>query len=135
MTSLRYRVVRLSIAAVAGVAWLAISNHCALAALQGAAKMSMPTCHHTAPAKHEEKGSVECCKVLRATLPSFSKNLAVYDTTLFASVDYVVALISAVDQARLTRVIEWDTGPPGADTFAESVLQRSIRAHAPPFSG
>ncbi|MGH8094020.1 MAG: hypothetical protein ACREIF_11195 [Chthoniobacterales bacterium] len=26
-----------------------------------------------------------------------------------------------------------DTGPPGGRTFAESVLQRSLLAHAPPF--
>ena len=50
----------------------------------------------------------------------------------FSTHDYVVALISAADQLRLTPVIEWDTGPPAANSFAESVLQRSILAHAPP---
>lgn len=140
MNPLRHRIVLLPIVAIATVAWLAISNHCALAALEGPAKTPMPSCHHTAPAnpspaKDDEKGGVQCCKVLRATLLTLSKNLAAYDTTAFARLDYVVGLISAADQAQLTRIIEWDTGPPGAGSFAESVLQRSLLAHAPPFPG
>ncbi|MDP9099661.1 MAG: hypothetical protein M3N48_11820 [Verrucomicrobiota bacterium] len=140
MNPLRHRIARLPIVAVAAVAWLAISNHCALAALEDPAKTPMPGCHHTAPAnpspaKDDEKGGVQCCKVLRATLLRLSKNLAAHDTTAFARFDYVVALISAADQAQLTRITEWDTGPPNASSFAESVLQRSILAHAPPFPG
>lgn len=122
------------------VAWVAISNHCALAAMEGPAKMPMPSCHETAPAKHspakhDEKSGVECCKVLRATFLTFSANLAACDLATFSQHDYAVGLISAADQPRLTRIIEWDTGPPGAGSFAESVLQRSILAHAPPFPG
>ncbi len=140
MNLLRYRIVRLPIVAIAAVAWLAISNHCALAALEGPAKTPMPSCHHTAPAqglpaKQDKKGRIECCRILRATLLTLSKNLAAYDTTAFARLDYGVALISAADQAQLTRITEWDTGPPNASSFAESVLQRSILAHAPPFPG
>jgi hypothetical protein len=139
MNLLRYRIVRLPIVAIAAVAWFAISNHCALAAMEVPARTSMPGCHHTAPAnpspaKHDAKGGVECCKILRATLLTLSKNPAAYDTTAFARLDYLVALISAGDQIQLTRMIEWDTGPPGVDSFAESVLQRSILAHAPPLS-
>ena len=138
MNLFRKPIVRLPIVAIGFAAWLAISNHCALAAFEGAAKMSMPRCHGTSPAnqspaKHDEKGSVECCKVLRATLLTPSSNLVSCDTFTFAAHDYIVALISAADELRLTPVIEWDTGPPGADSFAESVLQRSILAHAPPF--
>ncbi len=139
MNPLRHYIVRLPIVAIAAVAWLAISNHCAFAAVAGPAKTPMLSCHHTAPAspspaKHEEKNGVECCKVLRATLLTLSKNIAAHDTTAFANLDYVVALISATDQARLTRIIEWDTGPPGVGSFAESVLQHSLLAHAPPLS-
>ena len=140
MNPLRHRIVCLPIVAIAAVAWLAISNHCALAAIEGPANTPMRACHHTAPAnpspaKHDDKDGMECCKVLRATLLTLSKSLAAYDTNAFARLDYVVALHSAADQGQLTRVIEWDTGPPGAGSFAESVLQRSILAHAPPFPG
>lgn len=137
MNLFRSRLVRLPIVAIGALAWLTISNHCLIAAVEGAAKMPMPRCHGTSPAehspaKHNEKGTVECCKVLRATLLTPSSNLAPTDTLTFVAHDYVVALISAADEARLSRLIEWDTGPPEADSFAESVLQRSILAHAPP---
>lgn len=139
MNLFRHRLVRLPIVAIGFAAWLAISNHCVIGAAEGAANMPMASCHGTAPAdqspgKHNEKSGVECCKVLRATLLTPSSNLVGADTLSFAAHDYLVALISAADESRLTPVIEWDTGPPGADSFAESVLQRSILAHAPPVS-
>ena len=137
MNFLRNRIVRLPTVAIGAAAWLAISNHCALAAIEGAAKMPMPSCHGAIPASHspakpDKEGGVECCKVLRATLLTLSRNLAAYYTLTFAAHNYVVGLIPVVDEARLTYILEWDTGPPGADSFAESVLQRSILAHAPP---
>ncbi len=137
MNLFRHRLVRFPVLAIGFGAWLAISNHCALAAWEGGA-MQMPSCHGSAPAghspvKHDQQGSVECCKVLRATLLEPASGLAAADTLAFVTHDYVVTLISAAEEARLLRVIEWDTGPPLADSFAETVLQRSILAHAPPF--
>ncbi|MDQ6911530.1 MAG: hypothetical protein M3128_01485 [Verrucomicrobiota bacterium] len=136
MKLLRNRMLRLSIVAIAAAAWLAISNHCAIAAVEGVAKLPMPSCHGGAaeggPVKHEEKGGLECCKVLRATLLTLSGNLAAFDISKFASHDYVVGLTPIIDHARTARIIEWDTGPPSANSFAETVLQRSILAHAPP---
>lgn len=137
MIIFRHRLVRLAIVAIGAMAWLAISNHCAIAAVESAARMPMPRCHgaspaNQSPAQHDQRGSVECCKVLRATLLTLSSNLVGADTLAFAAHDYIVALVSAADEARLTRLFEWDTGPPEADSFAESVLQRSILAHAPP---
>src|ERR1700682_2651626 len=125
MNLFRNRLVRLPIIAIGFAALLGIFSHRALAAFEGTAKMSMPRCHGTSPAnqspaKHDEKGGVECCKVLRATLLTPSTNLVSCDTFTFAAHDYIVALISAADELRLTPVIEWDTGPPEADSFAES---------------
>jgi len=139
MNFFRHRPVRLPIVAIGFAGWLAISNHCAIGAVEGAAKMAMASCHGSAPAnqspgKHDQKSGVECCKVLRATLLTPSSTLVGSDTLAFAAHNYVTAVISAVDELQLTPVIEWDTGPPGADSFAESVLQRSILAHAPPLS-
>jgi len=134
---LRPRVLRFPIIALGMVAWFALTNHCALAALEGAAQTPMPSCHESvpakhAPAKHDHQSTVECCKVLRATLITLSSNQASYDALAFATHTYVVALISAAEQSRLNPVIEWDTGPPDGQSFAESVLQRSVLAHAPP---
>ena len=138
LKTLRRTVLRAPVVLLTALAWLAISNHCAIAEVEGAARMPMPGCHGSSPgketpAKHDQKSAVECCKILRATLLAPSTNLAAYDTNSFAPRDYIVALISVADESRLTRLIERDTGPPAADSFAESVLQRSILAHAPPF--
>ena len=101
--------------------------------------MQAPKCHaaapqNPAPAKHDQKSGVECCKVLRATLLVPSSSLVAADTLSFAPYIYVLSFIPTVDQSRLSRFCGWDTGPPGEASFAESVLQRSILAHAPPVS-
>ncbi len=137
MNLFRVRIFRLSIVAVGLAAWLAISNHCALAAFESAGKMPMAGCHGMAqpdhsPAKNDHKSSIECCQTLRSTLLTSSQDLSAHDGLSFSIHDYPVSILSATEEARLARSLEWDTGPPGADTFAESVLQRSILAHAPP---
>ncbi len=136
MNLLRNRLLRLPIVAIGAIAWLAVSNHCAIAAAEGASKLPMLSCHGGAaehgPVKHEEKGGAECCKVLRATLLTLSSNQAALDLSKFATHDYVLGLTPIIDHARTARIIEWDTGPPSANSFTETVLQRSILAHAPP---
>jgi hypothetical protein len=137
MKFFRRKSINLPLVAVGVVAWLAISNHCALAALEGATNMPTPGCHAAAPAghppsPHNKTGGVECCKVLRATLLKSSSSLVAADAFAFVAQDYVVALISVTEEERLLRLTEWNTGPPLADSFAETVLQRSILAHAPP---
>lgn len=137
MNLLRRPIFRLPIVAIGALAWMALSNHCAIGAVEGAAKMPMASCHGMAPAnqvpaKHGQKSGIECCKVLRATLLTPSSNLVLWDTFAFVPHNYIVGLTSPADELRLMRLIEWDTGPPRADSFAESVLQKSILAHAPP---
>jgi hypothetical protein len=136
---LRNRVLRLPLVLLIAAAWLGISNHCALGALQHASAMQVPKCHagapeNPAPAKHNQKSGVECCKILHATLLVPSSGLAAADTLAVTPYVYVVSFIPTVDQSQLGRFCGWDTGPPGAASFAESVLQRSILAHAPPFA-
>lgn len=137
MKLLRRGVVRLPIVAIGAVAWLTLSNHCALAGFEGATKTGVPSCHagmpsNQSPAKRSPEGDVQCCKVLRATLLTPSSNAVASDDLSFSTRDYFVVLPSLVDESWLSRIFEWDTGPPGAHSFAETVLQRSILAHAPP---
>ena len=134
MNLFRHRLVRLPIVAIGAAAWLSISNHCALAAMQAPAEMPMPSCHGAkhAPGKPDQKSDVECCKVLRATLLTLSKNLAAADTLTFVARVYVALPLPRAVESRPISIFEWDTGPPGAGSFAELVLQRSILAHAPP---
>ena len=69
--------------------------------------------------------------MLRATLAGEAKVVEVASQNFVPIQDWIVAgLISAV-KTQLPP-LELDTGPPFAGSFAESVLQRSILAHAPP---
>lgn len=79
--------------------------------------MQLPKCHasnpeNPAPAKHNQKSEVECCKVLRATLLVASSSLVAGDTLSFAPYIYVLRFIPAADQSQLGRLCEWDTGHP-----------------------
>lgn len=130
-------ILRASIVLLAVLAWLAVSNHCALGSFEGSAGMIVtPSCHGMhdshAPAKQKQQGDVECCKVLRATLPSLAKNLLAQPASTFAIQTWFVAFVWVSEQPRLIRLLELDTGPPESASFAETVLQRSLPAHAPP---
>jgi hypothetical protein len=127
---------RLLTVIITAVAWFFISNHCVLAELQDPAK-AKPSCHQPCcggqpPAKSKSKSEVECCKTLRATLSGAEKDFAGYDTSLFALQLYFVGSAISTNDSRPIPVLKLDTGPPFAKTFAESTLQRSILAHAPP---
>jgi hypothetical protein len=65
-------------------------------------------------------------------LTGAATDFAGYDTSLFALQFYFVGPVISTNESRPVPVLELDTGPPFANTFAESVLQRSILAHAPP---
>jgi len=114
--------------------WIATSNHCAFGAVATQAEASPTTCpFHSKPAKQKEQSTdVQCCKILRAVVSTASKSW-MRDDTSFSDVDLYfekLALIATSRNASLPLLL--DTGPPGARSFAELILQRSILAHAPP---
>jgi hypothetical protein len=117
------------------VAWFAISNHCVLGAIEAQAGNPVAHCHdHQSSPAQPGDGDQEspCCKTLRATVAAPVKPPeAQPDTSLF--VYESISQIHAYDDRQLERVSYFaDTGPPGASTFAELVLHRSMRVHAPP---
>lgn len=139
MTSMRHgSATSVGFVLVTCVAWIAIANHCVLASLDTVAKESVTRfhadcCGDQSPAKKEHKDETECCKTLHATLNASARTVVGYDTSLFALQLYFVAPVIFANAPKVTlRGGELDTGPPFAKTFAESVLQRSILAHAPP---
>jgi hypothetical protein len=87
---------------------------------------------HSAPAKKKPAAKVPCCKDVRAVVAKcVSANPAAL--RLVGSLDYVTDVVALPEHA--TPEIEGlDTGPPGCLSFAESVLQESMLAHAPPVS-
>jgi hypothetical protein len=132
------RIARLVIVIITAFGWFLISNHCVLAEFTGTPKAEA-ACHRNCcgnqpPVKSKQESGVECCKTLRATLSGAAKDFAGYDSSLFALQLYFVGpVIFTNDSGPILAALELDTGPPFVNTFVESVLQRSILAHAPPF--
>src|SRR5438552_10206598 len=121
------------------VAWFSISNHCAVGALiaKSNSVVAPMHCHGNQPAPSKKNSGEEmpCCKLLRATVTSDAKTVQVTSKKFVPIQDWIVAeLISAAEPQLHRTPLELDTGPPFAGSFAESVLQRSILAHAPPAS-
>ncbi|PYJ71520.1 MAG: hypothetical protein DME76_01590 [Verrucomicrobia bacterium] len=121
--------------AIAICSWIAISNHCAFAAVATKTDSAQSECpFHSKPAKQKQQSSqMQCCKILRAVVLAKTKSWA-RDHSDFSDVDLRVeefALVALLSNARASSSL--DTGPPGAHSFAELILQRSLFAHAPPF--
>jgi hypothetical protein len=135
----RVDVLRIAIVLVMGLAWFGITNHCALGGLiatETQPPMLQMHCHgnQPSPSKKSSDEEMPCCKVLRATLATQPKIIQIASTDFLPIQSWIVAQILFANEAQLHRVTqEFDTGPPFAGTFAESVLQRSVLAHAPPF--
>jgi hypothetical protein len=127
---------RVAIVLVTIAAWFVASDHCALAnALTHpiAALSAQEHCpSHSQPENKHSQGKLLCCKSLVATTAP-TKIFAGYDTNLFVARPYLATDPLLVFAHHDAPSAELDTGPPGVRTFAESVLQRSILAHAPPF--
>ncbi len=115
-------------------AWFSISNHCALAVFENAksAGATHRSCHgdSSSPARQPAKDGAPCCKILRATIAA---NANVPLAKAIGLERFVPVSVRAV-VFQLDKEQRWtflDTGPPSL-SFAESVLQRSLLAHAPP---
>ncbi len=131
------RSARAAFALLAIAAWLVATNHCALADLTAPAAAEHEQCPgHKTPADEQKEGECDgssCCKGLSAPLAQ-AKNLGGSDLTSFLRCSYPPRCLHIVPPHRAAVVLELDTGPPAASSFAESVLQRSLLAHAPPIS-
>jgi len=120
--------------AIAICSWIAISNHCAFAAMATKDDSAQPACpFHSKPEKQKKQSSqVECCKVLRAVIPIVAKSWAPSERD-FSDIHFPFedCRLLAHFRDKLAPLL-LDTGPPGAHSFAELILQRSLFAHAPP---
>ena len=134
----RDKIMRLAVVLVTIAAWFSISNHCALGALTAAktdSALAPMHCHgnQPAPSKKSSEEETPCCKMLRATITSEAKIVEVASKDFTPIQDWIVAELVFSAETQLSP-LELDSGPPFAGSFAESVLQRSILAHAPPVS-
>lgn len=133
------RLLSTTITLVTVAAWFLAANHCVVASFtvpQTAASTGHEHCGGSsdAPADKEEPSDCDglnCCKSLSAPA-SFAKKLAGYDKAFYTLRDYVVSEFVFATEQHDVSISELDTGPPRTLCFAESVLQRSLLAHAPP---
>jgi hypothetical protein len=121
--------------AIAICSWIAVSNHCAFAAVATEINTAQTECpFHTNPAKQKEQSSqVQCCKVLRAVFFAKTKHW-VRDDAKFCDANFPIqgCALGAYSPWVVAPLL-LDTGPPGAFSFAELIFQSSLLAHAPPF--
>jgi hypothetical protein len=121
--------------ALAICSWIAVSNHCAFAAVATENDKAQITCpFHSKPAKQNEPSSqVQCCKILCAIVVAQSKAWE-RDHAKFSDANFPVETRAFVVHSRRTVApLLLDTGPPlHSLSFAELILQRSVLAHAPP---
>jgi hypothetical protein len=125
---------RIGTVAVSIVAWFVISNHCALGALERVQRLEThAACHGNSPVPGKQPTSDDspCCKLLRATVVQPRPSATEPDFTGLLHV-WPAAIVFLSEQFRGQESFELDTGPPFSASFAETVLQRSILAHAPP---
>jgi len=140
---------RWAIVTVAICSWIAISNHCAFAAVAVRGAGFQPASDHRqeadatecpfhskSPKQKEQSSHVECCKILRAVV-SAQSNAWAHDDTKFSGTNFSAetgAFLAC--SLRAVAPLSLDTGPPlHPFSFAELVLQQSLPAHAPPFLG
>jgi len=115
--------------------WIAIANHCAFAAMAAKPDSVQTNCpfHSKSAKQKQEPGQLQCCKVLRAVVFAQTKSWG-RDEAKFSDVDLrfeEFMLVALLPNAQASSSL--DTGPPGARSFAELILQRSLLGHAPPF--
>jgi hypothetical protein len=124
---------RFAVVMVAICSWFTISNHCAFAALAANSRSVQTRCPFHSKPKEKQSTGAQCCKILRATTPVPTKSWARDDAKLTYANGYCDARALAITSSQMTLVpLCFGTGPPDADSFAELILQRSLRAHAPP---
>jgi hypothetical protein len=123
------------IAAITICSWIAVSNHCAFAAIATDINKGQTECpFHSKPAKQKEQSSqVQCCKILRAVVFAKTKDWARNDAKFRDANFPAQAGAFFAYSPRVVEPLLLDTGPPSAFSFAELILQQSLLAHAPPF--
>jgi hypothetical protein len=135
------RAVQVGVSLVAFSAYALAANRCAFVPTDDEDAHPSSQAHvpaHEGCPGHESPGEsdTQCCKTFPTAWIAAAKNLVGFDTFSFASHSYfTAAVVHPLDQARVKlHPLELDTGPPFATSFVESVLQRSLLAHAPPLS-
>lgn len=121
----------MTIVAVVIAAWLVASNHCALAALTSANESNDHACCHSEK-DESPTHDVQCCNSLTVPTPENAVAPVVHLTELTPVWQPAPLSLLSDLHVEVVAVPISDTGPPGSESFAIIVLNRSLLAHAPP---
>ncbi|EDY20761.1 hypothetical protein CfE428DRAFT_1958 [Chthoniobacter flavus Ellin428] len=114
------------------LSWLVVTNHCALAQLEGR-NMRHAHCHASkddAGKQTPADGMRECCKAIKANLTG--KQEIKFELSWIEVQSYALPQTLLAPVAIPASDFLQDHGPPRVVSFAENVLQRSLLSHAPP---
>jgi hypothetical protein len=129
--------IRAPVVALLMIAWFIITNHCALGLMQRttAARNEHAHCHGGKTKQDGAPGETrECCKTMRV-VPLTTNAEVKFDASKFeVQIFALVQVFAAPQKEPLRTMFVFDHGPPRCISFAESVLQRSLLSHAPPFA-
>jgi hypothetical protein len=129
----QHRSVRVAAVVAALLAWVAMSNHCVLAAFASAHGRTQG--HHccertTPPEQPPAPAPLQCCKSLQVLVPETAKL-----TVLQLAAGLLPVWLAAFDADAESGMCaaHCDIGPPlDSPTFVELVLHRSLPSLAPP---
>jgi hypothetical protein len=130
-----------TVAALAVLAWLAGTNHCALGLIEHPEKAAVPISHcpeHSAKTDGNVPGPfgmLACCQGLLSPNIDVEKTKVSFNPVLVGIQLFEIGyLILPETDKNILPSAEYDTGPPSAGPFVETVLRRSLRENAPPLS-
>lgn len=119
------------VAIVAALTWFAGSNHCAFATVRVRPTCAAHSqCHHSAASADEAE--MVCCKTVPAIVTKIDNIAAKHESVIHTRALPWLSALLPNESSTFPRTY-FDNGPPLSASFAESVLQRSLFAHAPPF--
>jgi hypothetical protein len=128
-----------TVALVTVLVWFAGTNHCLLSLMERPQNAACLVSHCPEHAKksgdagQSPSGMLACCQGLQSANFDVAKPKIVFSPVLVAIQLFAVRhlVLPEAPKSILLRT-EYDTGPPSASFFLETVLRRSLRENAPP---
>ena len=128
-----------AVAVVAVLAWFSGTNHCALGLIKQPQTTAVPICHcpeHSGKADGnapDTSGMLACCQGLLSSNIDVSKAKISFSPVLVGIQLFAIShLVLPEAPKSILLSTEYDTGPPSASFFLETVLRRSLCENAPP---
>ena len=135
------RFLNAAVAVLAVLAWFSGTNHCALGLglIKQPQTTAVPISHcpdHSGKADGNAPGTsgmLACCQGLLSSNIDVSKAKISFSPVLVGIQLFAISHIVLPEAPKsILLSTEYDTGPPSASFFLETVLRRSLRENAPP---